>query len=519
MINQISNSTTNPYQDFRVNDKNPNFFIQNKPPQKEEKKSYIAAMSIGITALVIGFGILGLMRISPKKLTGQLEKLKKLLEEQLENSRHKNNFDQLTKAHTAAIQKINSIIMKAESVNNFTSVKDAMFKKIMDKTPFTKRIHQGITKLFTKIGRSTVIASWANTKHKFGKNFEILDKIDNNILTQKGHEIIEINGVKKSGKEWLEVLKQHKNNILKTLNENTASSPTTKREGIMSDAVNNLDKVILNELKEFKNGNLYKEFIADRRITQAKDDMFSEMFNFRKQISFSTSDKLRVASNALQKAENALINSDFATSQEISRLKKLIKQGNKEKFSEIFNEKFSTITDKIKDKKALQYLDTAREILQDNTQGEFQHMLSIYKKLAPNDYEKITKAINSSVKALDSSINIEGVQYFEKLRDLNIGSAPTDILSILGSSAYLTYALTNTKDNDEKYSLLLKQGIPVLTTLSVSLLCAARLIAGGKAMATGLLSGYVMKKGGDYADKIRKQYAENHNNKTTPKTV
>lgn len=523
MINQITNSAASPYQDFRVHNKNPQFVMTQNPPQKEEKKSYIAAMSIGTTALLIGFGILALMRVSPKKLTAPLEKIKRILEEQLENSQHKKGVEQLVKTHTAAIQKINSLIMQTESVNNFTSIKDAMFKKLMDKTSFTKKIHQNITKVFTNIGRSTVNASWANTKHKFKKNFEILSHIDKNILAQKGNEIIEINGVKKSGKEWLDILSNHKTTVLKTLDANSCNASTTKREGIMKNAVDNLDSVIINELKEFKNGNLYKEFIADKRITQAKENMFSEMFKFRKIISFNFYDKIIAASKVLQKAENLLISSDFGTSQEINKLKKLIKQSNKENIEEIVNNKINAISDKLHGKqgseKILQYLQSAREILLDNSRGEFQEMLSIYKKLAPNDYDQITKAFKSSTKALDSSINIESTQFFEKLRDLNIGSAPTDILSIVGSGAYLGYALSNTKENDEKYSLLLKQGIPVLTTLSISLLCAAKLIAGGKAMATGLLSGYIMKKGGDYADKVRKQYAENSQNKTSPKAV
>ena len=65
--------------------------------------------------------------------------------------------------------------------------------------------------------------------------------------------------------------------------------------------------------------------------------------------------------------------------------------------------------------------------------------------------------------------------------------------------------LARAKDNDERVSVTLKAGIPVIGAVATSLYCTARLVSGGKAMGVGLLSGYILNKIGEETDKLRKK--------------
>lgn len=245
MINQaVSIQTSSPYNDFNGYKKNPQFLLNTIPQKEEEHHGGKIAASLGITALIVGFGILGLMRGSPKNLTKYLEKLKINIEAKLEKTKNNKSLKLVNQGYTYALNKINSLILKSECINNFTSLKDALAKYCMDKTKFTQKIHEKITKLFQKGSRSTVHNSWANTTQKFKQTFSRLEHTDNFVLGGQGNKIIEINGVKKTGSEWMEYLQESRNIILETLNKNTSKDVLQKREQTMEAASNNLDKLV-----------------------------------------------------------------------------------------------------------------------------------------------------------------------------------------------------------------------------------------------------------------------------------
>ena len=130
-----------------------------------------------------------------------------------------------------------------------------------------------------------------------------------------------------------------------------------------------------------------------------------------------------------------------------------------------------------------------------------------YKKILPESkYNELEKRVKSFKKSLEKSIKNETVKYVDKARDLKLGSAPTDILSILFATGTVGWFLGKSKDKDEKISSSLKYGIPVIGAVATTLLCTAKLISGGKSMGIGLLSGWLMSKAGSFVDQVRKQY-------------
>ena len=115
----------------------------------------------------------------------------------------------------------------------------------------------------------------------------------------------------------------------------------------------------------------------------------------------------------------------------------------------------------------------------------------------------MTQVINS----LDESIDTETIKYFDKARDLKLGAAPTDVMSILVSAGTVAWLVGKSKDKDEVISASLKYGIPAVGTIATSLYCTTKLISGGKAFVLSMISGWIINRIGEFADNIRKQYS------------
>lgn len=148
-----------------------------------------------------------------------------------------------------------------------------------------------------------------------------------------------------------------------------------------------------------------------------------------------------------------------------------------------------------------------KKSLSEFKQGKVEDILSLYKHLlSPDDYYRVEKSYKNSIKSLDKSINIETEEFISKVRDLTTGGAPTDILTVLGSFATLSYQLGKSDNNDERASISLKYGIPALAGIGVSLYCNAKLFAGTKSMLVASISGLIVNQIGSWADKMLKKH-------------
>ena len=407
MINQVvsNNVQTRTFSDFKQ-PQNGWYLNTNK---KEENHKW--GKTIAISALVVGFGTMAIMKGAfPKKAAEYLGKIKVSLEKKVEKGGKFASF------YKKSLDTINSFLEKSQSINNITSLKDILFQKFMYGTTLTKKVHEGITKLFKNIGRKTVNSSYAKTNKKFAELNEYLYFLNEDLIDQKVSE-----------------------NIIKSINDKIpqmgssfdrgfGSVARTKRLAKIDEATKDLSDYMWNasysDIKNFKSKNMYQTFIAEEKMQPFKASM----------------------------------------SKDISTSKK-------------------------------QFYDSIENIMSD------------YKKiLTDREYKKLESKVHAVKKSLDKSIENETTNYIDKARDLKLGSAPTDILSILGSVGVVGWYLGKSDNKDEKISASLKYGIPAIGAIVTSLLCTAKLIAGTKSMAIGLLSGWVMSKIGSQVDYLRKQY-------------
>ncbi len=527
MIDQAGNISykVSPFYNFSQSGREKNYYVEKKyVPREDKKSSNKVIVTLATSALALGFGILAIMG-APKGTNKLLNKIKNILEKKIAKTKTSKAGENVNQFYLSSLNKVNSFIEKSESINNFTSIKDALCKKLMEKRNWSKKIYEKITKLFEKTSRETVVASWQNTKHKISKTFTSMEKIDKEILAAKGDKDITINGITQKGKEWLEIIKNNRKDIAEILETNTSKGKSVARYKKIKAATEHLDDVTIEIFKDWRNRKLYQTFAADRVILKDKTALFDELMTFRKQISYTREDKLNLVKNIVKKIENYTATSNYSILQQFNKLKSdlNIKAGIDDKtlLNELENLQKALKEGKVKidaENHVYEMIAKSKNIIAGKEtkaygeisakipEGKLDEILKIYKSLIPEKYSKIEKMSANAIKAIDNSINIESEQFFDKVRDLQIGSAPTDALSILGSAAMIGVGLVKAKDNDERVSVTLKAGIPVLGAVATSLYCTARLISGGKAMAVGLLSGYILNKIGEKTDDIRKKY-------------
>ena len=111
-----------------------------------------------------------------------------------------------------------------------------------------------------------------------------------------------------------------------------------------------------------------------------------------------------------------------------------------------------------------------------------------------------------SVESFDKSVKLETSVLFDKLRDLDIGSAPTDVLTLIFSSLMISLGLSKAKNSDERKSVILKSGIPIIGAVATTTISATKLMPNGKSLILGTITGLILNRIGLTLDNWRKNY-------------
>lgn len=526
MINQVLSTNTSQRSAFSNFSQPKNGYYINAPFNQEEKKesNHKLGKTIAISALVVGFGTLAILSGGFNKGTAKfLNKWKLKLEQKMAQSSKFKNF------YRFAVGKIDSFLSKSESINNFTTLKDVFFQRLMwgkdGNRSFTRKIHEGITKYFDKISRKTVNSSYSHTYDKFSGLSEYFASVNERIL--KNHN---------SDQKYLKIINSINKRIATVNNNLEKGFGINVRNERLNEIKSSSDGLFeffwdasLKDVKNFKSKNMWQTFIAEDYLLPAKLQLGNKVSMLRQAITHDILDNYKASIKAFDNIQKFINPSDTSTNEilntlrnNLSKYKKLSGKDeivqrlelNKEIIASLkdlssnfskMSKKYNYNADAVKSISS--YVAEVEEIISKSSKGELQEILTLYKSVLPrNEYLKLKSKVHSAIKSLDKSIDIETVQYFDKARDLKLGSAPTDVLSVLGTVGTVGYYLKKAETTDDKYSVSLKYGIPAVGAIATSLYCTARLVSGGKAMLFGLLSGWVMNKVGVVVDDARKKY-------------
>ena len=522
MINQVvpNNAQNQAFSNFVQPE---NGWYLRAPIKKEEgNNSKHYGTSIAVGAMVVGFGLLGLTKGAiPKTVTKYLEKLKLKLEHKTSKGGRFQSF------YRQAAKGIASFLKKTESINNLTSLKDVLFQKFMfgkdGKATFTRRIHEGITSFFNRISRNTVNKSYAKTHKKFASLNEYFTSLNEHILRSNPNAAADI-----------EAINQRIARVNDGLNKGFGINARNNRLAEMEKATDGLFDYFwsasFGDVRNFKSKNMWQSFIAEDFMIPYKMKTSNDVGMLRQAITHDIIDNYKATMKAIGNINKFVNPADNATNDILIQLRKNLNKykklsgdnevaertalnseimANLRKLSEVFQQnstQFGYSSEAVAS--ISKYTKEVESIISKNSKGELQEILTAYKKLLPRvEYLRLRHHVQKTIKSLDKSIDVETVQYVDKARDLKLGSAPTDILSILGAVGVVGWFLGKSKDKDERISATLRYGIPAVGAIATSLYSTAKLVSGGKAIALGLISGKIMNIIGSQVDYLRKHYS------------
>ncbi len=537
-----SSATNNPFAEFNtqkngyyflpsyIATQNDSFQAQTVQKQKEKKEKHLGK-TIAFSALGVGAGILFLMRGLPKNAYKTLEKWSQKLENKLAKQRKSGQVGKLEEFYTFTLNKLNSFIGKAQSINNFVAVKDITFKKLMYKNKITQKIHEKITGVYEKIGRRTVNKSYDKAKSKLYGMFQTFEDYDDRILKNNKNNTEKIED--KTVQEWLDEIEKLKTKIRRTWNANYGARTREDRYSKIKDGMKNLTDEVweatAGNLNNLSKKEMYESFIAEEKLSGKKLKLMTDTLSSRYVITRDIDDIYKSTVDVVDSMTSFIKTRDKSSRDIIKNLRLKLedwkKLSGKEELQKriILNDEINALlkqlSSSIKDnKRTYGYNPETVKLLESNIKGigsimgesgkgALQEIYTIYKKLLPReDYIKLKSSTSRNIKYLDDAISKETNSFFDMMRDLTLGSAPTDILSILGAIGAIGIGLSKAENKDQQNTVLLKAGIPAVGAIATSLYFSASLVSGGKAMMYGALSGLAISKLGSLLDDYRKKH-------------
>lgn len=498
--------------------------------EKQEKKSNKLGVKIATIGLTAGFGVFLLMKGLPKSSYKKVNDAFKKLEDKIYVLSSNTNLSKIQTAYLYSLKGAKKVLSSSKALFNIGPLKDVAVRSGMNKVPLLHSFDNWITGLFEKIAVTTCKNSYVKTMGNFDDLFMHYSDLNKSILGDHPNRIVTSGDKTQTAIEWVKELNAKTVNVQENYHSDFLAKGLRTRLDFVDDGLKNIFQDVLNRtfkhLDKFAvDKKTYTTFMSEELAAPTKIKLVKMVEELRGKITNDISDNYTATKKILSSIDD-LVNPADKNSRDIMRniskhldeYKNLSGKGENSRRDAVVSsitEEISKLQNTVKEDKnyskiQAQFADCVQglnEVLQNRKKGELQEILTIYKKLLPeSEYQKIKALTYKTIKSFDNSIDMETDRLFDKRRDFKIGSAPMDALSVLTSLGIVGWGLTKADSKQERISVSLKYGIPVVGAVATSLYCTARLVAGGKALILGLLSGMLINKVGVGADNVIKKY-------------
>ncbi len=372
---------------------------------EEKKKSHKTAIRVGSTVLVLS-AIVALL--NPRFSSTLVNKLKTKSTKAGNKAKVDNTIWGLW--NKIKEKTLNGITNTIQVLNNGNTFKDEMFQKLCNKTPFTRKIHQSITKGFDKISRQTVYRKHNSVKKQ-------MDTLDGIIKHYKGR-------LSPEEKVKLEEKLAEIDNIQEYFTPLQIKQRLEKQENLMK----NLENDVIAKMQSYKDG-----FKGSNKKLEHSKDAFK----------FWAEEALMPQRTKLEDEGALVVNS-------------LVGDGKTQK-------------------------------------GAYREIIDLLSpKLNKEEKQAFEDSVQQAEKLLRKANKTENIEYFDKKRDLVLGSAPTDVVTAVVSLIASGIAIGTADTKEDKLSRTISGAFPVIAGLGVSTALTAMLFSGGKGMALGTGSGMLL---------------------------
>ncbi len=498
-------------------------------PEEARKTNNIKIIGLsiaGATILTAGT-IFFLLKGGPKSLSKSFNSLRTFLDKKVQKAKLDGNnvLSTTDKVYVYALDKLNKLQERSGVINNYNTVKDLLFKKMMGWNKYLAGFHDKITRGFERLGRQAVVNTYKKT-----------DLLLQGAITRASNASAKSNSAHSMN---LETQADRLNFEIGLLSEKYFGQKALRaRYFSFKSAIETL-KQAFSKMKVFLSKDLYTKFMADSKIIEQRDAVIRKVSANRRELSYPLSHLAKDSEESIMKMVSSLSFKDTERLTDLrnmrAMIKKLAKCKNPQSRQELTHKLVTDMDSFIQSISEAQHSKlipekNAKALLAEMTElraniagykpGKVEELLSIYRQILPKaEYKKVETAYKAWLKSLDKSIKTETEDFMGKLRDLAMGSAPTDILTVFGSLGILGYNLAKSKDNDQRTSIALKYGIPALAGVGGSLYFNAKLFAGSKALICASILSLTVNRLGVWADNTLKKYKQSKTVENPPKTV
>jgi len=388
---------------------------------------------------------------------------------------------------------------------NFSPIKDVLFERIVREKLKLGKVCDGITGAFKKVSFGTV--------NSYYKKSDAAVKSMTDVFEETNKKIADGVYGPNVDSEKLEAASGKIDEIKKLYIEHFSLSKVAERSDNVFNSFKGLggkiyDTVYGNFREFFRNIDSWTTFISEKFVADKKAVIIKDLDMKKSSITCSPADVHSKLSTLISDLEQSVDGKHETSREFLKKLKSLSK-----KYAEVSGEAetksgqeiLQAIREHIKSGEEIagnsvyssekgnhlkDILKRIEEVLDSGKNGAIEDLLSYYKEVLPKDeYEVLLKSAQKARLSLNKAVHNEGSNYTDKLRDLSVGSALTDVAIGMGLPLLTTGIAVSAADTKEKKrSVILKYGVPLMVGVATSSACALRLISGGKALILGIIT-------------------------------
>lgn len=523
-------------------------FDENKKQAKSKKRKKIlfgstiasAIFTAGVAGVVLLRGVHG----------SSFSKIKSKLSSELSKMQSNTPKDFVTKTTYYTRKGAKKSVDTLEATSNFTAIKDWICDRIFRSNKVTEKYADGTAAGFKKVVDKTLGKKYDKVEIKVKDLTSLLkhhslDSLKN--MSEKDRlQEINIKGQTKTLEEWINILSQQSSRLEtefdKSFSLGARRTRDAKRTSLLADLPEKIRNRFFKDKKTLFNPETYKTYATQDLTQEAHRELQDDIVRAKKQITnniTSIHDNIKTSLAAFKKEIKP---EDEITSETVKKLaqsfekfKNCAGENEVKERAKISKEISGLIDDLIKSTKSnklyaqteqdemLKHLDSIKETVLSTgvgSKGSLEEIMTILKGLnkakattgqkiiSDAQYKEFEKLSSKISKGLGKATELEINDYFIKQAEIKVGSAATDVASVLFPIGVGAYSIGASEGKDEKISTTLTTCIPLVGTFATMVYGTTKMFSGVKNLVFAAGSGLVLKLIGDGCDRLYKKYKD-----------
>lgn len=524
------------------------FEESNEKPKTSRKKKILFGSTIASAIFTTGIISLFLMKGVHGSQVSKFSKFLERISQKMHIQGHKPK-DLTTKTIYYTQKGIKKTSNTLQATSNFTAIKDWICDKVLRMNKATRKFADGSTALFKKVVDKTLGKQYDHVEVKVKDLTSLLKhyNIDslNNLSAKDKLQKITIKGQTKTLGEWIQLLSQHNNRLESVFDNNFSLGARRlrdkKRMSLLADLPQKIQERFFKNKNSLLNPENYRTYATQDLTNEARIELQNDILSAKRQISNGIATIHETIKSAISKFSKNIKPEDQTTKEAVKQLKQQFENfkscsgENEAKARQKISKEISTIINNLinatktnglynvqEQEEMIKYLSSVQETIASSgagSKGALEEIMTILnglnaakvkstgqKIISDQQHKEFTKLSSLISKNLEKATEKEANEYFLKQAEMKVGSAATDVLSVLFPLGVGAYSIASSDGKEEKISTTLTVCVPLVGTFATLVYGTTKMFSGVKNLGLAMASGVVLKMAGNGLNKLYKKY-------------